>query len=87
LADSDSEFLDLELIARDVQAEREQKLKEELERAAKRKAQGLVDAQLYAAMLHNRGLLDYEPVSHWHGEKMTDAQAEPSNATGSIRKP
>jgi hypothetical protein len=71
------EMLDLQMVASDVQAEREQKLKEELLRAAKRRAMhGLVDAKLYAAVMRDKELEDYEPTMHWHSGKPTDKQVE-----------
>lgn len=76
LLDAEGEELDLEGLVRDVQAEREAKLREELERAAKRRAIGLVDAQLYATLVHDQKLIDYEPISGWHNLKVTDAQKE-----------
>jgi hypothetical protein len=71
------EMLDLQSVASDVQAEREQQLKEELLRAAKRRAMhGLVDAKLYAAVMHDKELEDYEPTMHCHHGKPTDQQVE-----------
>ena len=70
-------LMDLQDVASDVQAEREQLLKEELLRAAKRRAMhGLVDAALYAAVMRDKELEDYEPTMHWHAGKPTDKQVE-----------
>lgn len=68
--------LDLEEVTSDVQEEVEATLAEELREAARRKHNGLVDAQYYAAIMHDRDLENYEPVSKWMTEKVSEKQAE-----------
>lgn len=69
------EEFDLQEVASVVQEEREDELKKELEAAARRKSDGLVDAKYYATLMHDRALMDYEPVMHWHTEKVSDKQS------------
>lgn len=66
--------LDLGEVTSDVQDEVEAALAEELREAARRKQDGLVDAQYYATIMHDRDLENYEPVSKWQTEKVTDKQ-------------
>lgn len=67
--------VDLQEAASEAQTEREAELKKQLEEAARRKAErGLVDARYYAALMHDRELMDYEPVMRWHTGAISDKQ-------------
>jgi superfamily II DNA or RNA helicase len=67
---------DLQAVTSAVQEEREQKLKEALEEAAKKRSY-LNDAiNLIAAKLHGRKVLNYEPVMKWEGQPVSDKQKQ-----------
>jgi superfamily II DNA or RNA helicase len=67
------EGLDLEELHRDAMHEREEALRRELEKAAKKKSK-TIDALEYALDIGAMALADYEPVMPWESEPPTDRQ-------------
>lgn len=69
----------LQKVARDLQAERDEALRLALIAAAKRQrlfTGGLVDAALVATTLHARKVVDYEPVMKWQRKEVSEKQKE-----------
>jgi superfamily II DNA or RNA helicase len=69
------ELLDLEGLATEAQALREQKLREQLSDKSTRKTKQ-VDAMEWCLLMGAAELADYEPVMKWEGEALTGKQAE-----------
>jgi hypothetical protein len=67
---------DLQEVTAEVQAEREQKLKEALKAAARRFSQFRDTAPLIATLLHSKELMDYEPRMKWERKPVTVKQRE-----------
>lgn len=65
----------LQGVSAEVQAEKEKALKEALERAAKWRSAGAVDAKMFAVAMHDNALLEYEPVTEWQATEMSTKQA------------
>ncbi len=75
-------------LAREVQREKEEMLRQELERAAEEarkrgeRAGRLMDARQIGILVHEPLLIDYEPVSRWEKDKISDKQAAILEAAG-----
>lgn len=69
------EAVDLRGLASETQVAREKKLREELEKKAKRKAK-TIDAADFALSLHAPDLADYQPEMPWESSPVSDKQAE-----------
>lgn len=65
--------LELEGLASDAQAKREERLREELKRKAKRKAR-VMDAREFALAMHSMDVAEYEPAMPWESGPVTPAQ-------------
>lgn len=66
--------MNLQAVAGVVQAEREAALKEELEAARKRRSAFTDSINLIAARLHWKEVIDFEPVSKWHADPISEGQ-------------
>lgn len=68
--------VDLQETSSAVQEEREERLRDELEAAARRKATATDAVNIIAATLHGSKVLNYEPVVNWEAKPVTDKQRE-----------
>ncbi len=79
---------ELQELAKEVQREKEAMLRAELERAAEaarkagERAGKLMDARAVGLLLHQPALIDYEPVSKWERDKVSDKQKAILEAAG-----
>jgi len=65
--------LDLDLLATDATAKREEALRKRLDEQAKKKAK-YVSAEMFAAQHNDMALAEYEPTMKWEGEAISDKQ-------------
>jgi superfamily II DNA or RNA helicase len=69
------EELDLEGLASEAQAQREEKLRKELEAKTKRKAR-TIDAMEFCLSLHATDIAEYEPATNWEEKPVTNGQRD-----------
>lgn len=69
------EELDLEVLNTEAQAQREEKLRKELEAKAKKKAR-VIDAMDYCLSVHDAATAEYQPVTKWETAPVSQGQRE-----------
>jgi superfamily II DNA or RNA helicase len=67
--------LELEALASETTAKREEKLREELKRKAKKTAR-VMDAREFALAMHNMDAAEFEPSMEWEAKPVSQAQTE-----------